>query len=845
MTGTTISHYRILSKLGEGGMGVVYLAEDLKLRRTVALKFLAADEVTAEDRERFLREARAAATIQHPNVCPIHAVEEEDGRLFFAMAYIKGQTIRQMLEHGPMAVERAVELAQQIAAGLAAAHQQGVVHRDIKSGNVMVDEHGNAIILDFGLAMHGSGERITRAGSRVGTPAYMSPEQIQGQAVDHRTDLWSLGVLLFEMLTGRLPFEESGSFGVLFSIVQNEPGKLGELRADVPGAVQEIVATALRKNPQHRWQSAGQMAGALRRTRASLPDLDATVVVPPEVFPVRRKRLWIAVGAAMLVLGAAGAWWKLRPPAVELPAQKHLAVLPFSVIGKDEELQALADGLVETVTAQLSQVEQFQREFAVVPASEIRSRKVSSAEEARRIHGANLVVSGSCQRLAKKLQLTVSLIDAAALRVVGARTVSVDAGRLLELRDATANAVLRLLDLRLSQPAASAVFRQGETTSDAHNDYLLGRGYLARKDVPGNVDRAAANLERAVQKDPNSAIALAHLAEAYGLQGIGMRDPEIVAKALRTAERAVQVDPGLAQARVKYGELLLNNGAAEKGVAELRKAQQLEPQKADAALALAFYHARTGDFLTAEEEYKKAIRQRPIDWYGHFMLGYFYSGRGRYAEARQAYEAALKLTPENGMVLTNVASLEMRMGNFGAARGVLERQLRSQPGALVYMGLGLAYYFEHQYAKAAAAYESAIDLRPGDYRTWGNLGLVYLQQAGSEGKAEAAFRKAIELAEEELRVNPESHRIRAAMGQYWAALGNRKKALDLVAAIPEPARRPYMGLLAVMYERLGMRKEAIEVVQRNLADRSELVTLRADPELEKLWADPKFQEIVR
>ncbi|MFN7935394.1 MAG: protein kinase [Bryobacteraceae bacterium] len=842
MIGETISHYRILSKLGEGGMGVVYLAEDTKLQRQVALKFLSTDEVRPEDRERFLREARSAATIQHPNVCPIHAVEEEDGRLFFAMAYIKGRTIRQLLDNGPFPAERAVEIALQVAAGLSAAHQQGVVHRDIKSGNIILDEHGNAIILDFGLATHASAERITRSGKRVGTPAYMSPEQIQSAEVDHRTDLWSLGVLLFEMLTGRLPFREDGSFSVLFSIVQDTPPKLRQLRPDLPQELEEILSRALAKNPNERWQNAAQLASALRRLRSSLPDLDATVVVTPIATKPRRTHIFVALAGILLLLTIAVlAWRNFLTPASNLPTQKHLAVLPFTIIGNDEELRALSDGLVESVTAQLTQVEQFQSQFAVVPPSEIRSRKIESAEQARRIHGANLVITGSAQRLAKRIQITLHLIDTSTLRQINARTIDAAASQPNTLRDNAVSATLRLLDVRLSSPVPD----EAPADAVARTDYLKGRGFMARMDVHGNVDKAIASFESAVRLDPNYALACAALGEAYGVKARMNNDPQLTAKAIEYARKAVALSPDSGTSLAKLGDLLIRNGKGGEGVTMLRKAQQLEPHNADVSITLGTYYMNTGKFAEAEAAFKDSIQRRPINWYGQLMLGFFLSGRGRFPEARNAYEQALKLTPDNEMVLINLSALDMRQGRFAAAEQHIRRALRFTPTARVFSALGLALYYQHKFEPAAQALEAAVERDPDRYAMWGNLGTVYRRLPNGQGRAEAAFRKAVELAEKELALRPADHRVRANLAEYSAKLSDPRKALALLQAIPQQARRPYMGRIALTYELIGMRPQAIDTIRTLLVDHNELAEIKDDPDFEKLWADPQFQAAVR
>ncbi|MEZ5365140.1 MAG: serine/threonine-protein kinase [Bryobacterales bacterium] len=359
MVGRVISHYRVLEKLGEGGMGVVYKAEDLKLRREVALKFLRERDLGEDVRKRFFREAQAAAALQHPNICTIFEVDEVDGQVFFAMAFVEGRTLADVLAGGPLEVDEAVDIAIQLADALAAAHHRGVVHRDIKAGNVIVTEDGRAVVLDFGLAQMGGESRITRTGATVGTAAYMSPEQAQGADMDQRTDIWSLGVLLYEMIAGRRPFRGQYELAVMYNIVHEPPEPIREVVPDASPELEQVLDRALRKNAEERYQSARELARDLRalRGRYSSPDYsarDQPTVVGSAIKPRARSRSLTlgAVAVAVLALGGAAAWFGLQDrPASSLfaaiPSNKHLAVLPFENIGKQTSSQALCDGLVE------------------------------------------------------------------------------------------------------------------------------------------------------------------------------------------------------------------------------------------------------------------------------------------------------------------------------------------------------------------------------------------------------------------------------------------------------------------------------------------------------------------
>ena len=564
--GDTISRYRIIGPLGRGGMGEVYQAEDLRLLRPVALKFLPAGTIAEVDRQRLMQEARAAAVIRHPNICPIYDVEDADGQLFIAMAYLEGETLRTRLGRGPMPVESAVAVGIQLASALEQAHAQGIVHRDIKSGNVILTAEGHAYLLDFGLALRPGQERLTEAGRTVGTPAYMAPEQIRGKELDGRADLWALGVLLYEMVTGRHPFARQQDLSMLHAILEEAPQEMGKLRPEAPPELAAIVAKALEKKPENRYASAREMGDALRRlapergmglrettetwTRAR--QVTETMVWGEVAKGAKPSWRW-AVGVLVVVLAMAvvgGYWWRQRAGreggAVEVGAgaalaARQVAVLPFTMIGGDEEARTTADGLMEVITAAMSEFQAAEGKFLVVPASEVRRRNIGSPEEAKRIYGANVVLRGAVQAMGpaggrvggKKLQLTLAAIDTGTLRQLRAGVVDYDSGDPIASRDRAVAEVARVLEVRAPAGRMSAVGDAGEGgTPAAYAPYLEGRGLLARYDVRGNLEKAAGRLEQATTIDPRFGLAWAALAEVYWRQSRAAGSKELAAKAL-------------------------------------------------------------------------------------------------------------------------------------------------------------------------------------------------------------------------------------------------------------------------------------------------------------------------
>jgi len=839
MLGATVLHYRIVAKLGEGGMGVVYKAEDTRLERTVALKFLAPGALTEDSRRRLEREARAAARVQHPNICPIFEIGEHEGRLFFAMAFVEGRTIAQLAAAGTMPITTALDLAIGIANGLDAAHRQGIVHRDIKSGNIVVDRQENPSILDFGIALRVDDERVTVTGGTVGTPAYMSPEQAQGRAVDHRSDLWSLGVVLFEMLTGQLPFRGGSQFGVLYAIVKEDAPAPGLLRPGLTAELEAFLTKALAKDPDQRWQSAAEMAAALRAIRGTGVEATATVTSLRSVFvprPNRRRVAWAAVAA--IAIGIAWGAWHFRPGA-GLPEEKEIAVLPLEIVGNqnDDTMRALADGLVETLTAKLSQVEDFQGKLLVVPASEIRSRKIDSAEAARRIYGANLAFTGNAQRWGDRIELNQVLVDTATLRQLGTNTQRFTADNPIEIRDQAVAKAVQLLALRLT-PATSTAMKAGETSaSGAYAEYLKGVGYLTRYDVPGNADRAIAALVSATSQDPRYALAYAALGDAHWRKAKMTSDTREADQALESIHEALRIDPGFTAAHIKLGEIYSESGQPELAIAEERSALRIAPGNAQAYRALGAAYAALSRFAEAENAYKQGIAHQPADWYGQLLLGIFYTQRGRLTEARAAFEAARKLTPDNEVVYGNLAAVDMAEGKYQDALDLYSKALRFERGARTYSAIGLANYYLRRYGDAAAALGKSVEMDPGVYQFWGNLGTVDRHVPGSEAKARECFLKAIDLASRTLQVLQGDFRTHANLAEYYGKLGEGRKASAEIDAIPVAARGPYFDRIVLAYECSGDRRRALETLRSIPPDSPIVHALKNDPDLEGLFRE--------
>jgi eukaryotic-like serine/threonine-protein kinase len=853
--GDVISRYRIISLVGKGGMGMVYRAEDTRLQRQVALKFLPHEGFSEQAKNRFLNEARAAAKARHPNICPIHDIEESDGELFLVMAYIEGETLQRKIAQRPLDSQEAVEYSIQIASGLACAHALGVVHRDIKSGNIMVDRNSHASILDFGLALVPDTLRVTHAGVSVGTPAYMSPEQIEGREVDARTDLWSLGIVMFEMLTGSLPFRRDQSAAVVHAVLHDPLPAISSLRRGVSPELVRIIEKALARDVAQRWQSASEMVTELKRIGASdsfpMPadTVTQTMAIPRSTAGRRKSRMVAAIATATLALLCIGGWltyksaYKSRTmtptttSGVASAAPQQIAILPFQVISSEPEPAAsrIPDGLLEVLASALSAGGGWN---AVGP-SELRSRHATTIDEARQVYGVSQAITGSARQVGDKIEFTARLVDVRSLAQVAERSFVYDPKDPLGSRD---RAIAQVADMMKLDVQAAVRSQSGDAPApSAYSAYLEGRGFLARHDLPGNVDRAIASFSSATQQDPKYALAYSGLGEAYLRKASSTGDQQWTALAHQNAERSVQLDGNLAIAHSVLGSVYLDQGRQQDAIRELQRSMDLAPANAEALRKLAAIYSAQGRFDEAEALYLRSTKSRPTDWYGYLLVGVFYYGRGRYPEAEAALIQAKSLSPDNDLVRVDLGGIYRMHGRYQDAIAEYQQALKIRSTADTYAGLGGAYYYEHRFQEAVRAVEAAIDLDSNDYRYWGNLGIYCHWAPGNEQKSETALRRAIELATKLAQATKSDYSVHANLAEYRARLGDAKGALAEIEQIPVSAQGPFTTRLAIVYVLTNHRDKAIEVIRTNLKSAANLNQIKDDPDLAALWRDGKLQ----
>lgn len=867
-------NYRVLSIAGSGGMGVVYRARDQRLDRTVALKFLPSELNTSErEKERFLREARTASSLDHPNIGVIHGIEESgDGHTFIVMAFYEGSSLAQRIRKGPIKVREAVGIARQMAQGLGEAHAHGIIHRDVKPSNVMLTSSGLVKIVDFGLARAMTEQTASQTGV-TGTVRYMSPEQAMDRPLDQRCDIWSLGVVFGEMLTGNTPFHSESITSMLYGILNEPPKGLD----GVHPALQPILYRALAKDPERRYGSCGELLADLdaaeKQIPADLADADATQKLPSTSRGNRTsahtKRLfeeasrgtwgpaaksstltnWLLGGLVVLLAAgvALGLITPLREKVVGLvsgaPAEKHVAVLPFDNIGSNPENAALADGLMDSLAGRLSNLDVGNQSLWVVPNSEVRRRNINDPSDALKELGANLVVKGSVERDGNDIRLTVNLIDAKNLRQVGSAMVEDPAGDLSTLEDEAVSRLAKLMNISVTADMLRNT--GGSLNPAAYEDYLTALGYMQRYDKAGNLNLAITSLQKAIQTDPGFALGYAQLAEAYRLRYIVEQDAHWLGEAQAYCQKAAELDNRVPAVFVTLAEIHDALGKHDLALQEFQHALQLDPKDADALGGLARSYQTSGRIADAEKTFQEAVALRPEDWTGYNKLGAFYDQQGKYPQSIAAYQQALKLTPDNSEVYSNLGSAYVDQGGTDSLRlaeQALKKSISLSPGYPAYANLGLLYMQEKRFAEAAAATEQALKINGNDYMVWNNLMLAD-EGMKQDGNALTARRKAEDLAEKVVQLKPRDALAQSTLATLYAAdkASDRAMAHIQTSLALAPDDPNVLSNVGEAYEFLGDRAHAIEYVEKSVAKGYALEDIRNTPGLQGLIADPRFK----
>jgi len=864
----TISNYEILEKLGEGGMGQVYKAFDTKLERNVAIKLMLPQVQSGESsKERFIQEAKSASALDHPNICTIYEIgETDDGSLFIAMAYYEGESLQEYLKREIPSYDEALDIAIQVAKGLECAHQSDIIHRDIKPANIMITESGIVKIVDFGLAKLAGVAHLTQTGSTLGTAAYMSPEQVKGGSVDHKSDVFSCGVVLYELFTGIQPFKSDYYHGMMYAVVNEDPPPVTEHKPDLPVELEWILRKSMEKDPDDRFQDMSEMVQFLESLKvgsidsSQLNDNDTGSKSKKNSSLLKSKPLIMASAVIVCVILAVGfyIWYSPRIIIEEnspfttasLPASKQIAVLPFLNVGDQPENAAFVDGLVETLTSILSQLDQFQDQFLVVPSSETSSRNIRSASEARAAFGVNLVVAGSVQQLDDGVRVTINLIDAVSLRQLNSKIIDDNFTEKTALQDEAVINLASMLGFELQPRARSILTAGGTSVPGAYEFYIRGVGHLQRFDRREEIDAAIEQFNRALKEDSNFARAYAGLGDAYLYLYRRTANADWIQPAVENVEKALSITDEYSPVYTTYGLLLIERGEYEQALEMLDRALEIDPVNFEAYRGKARAYLAQQRTEEAEATYKKAIEMKPDYWAGYAELGVFYSETARFEEAAEQFRIVTELTPKNAGAFRNLGGIYYYLGRQDEAMEAFENSLAIEPNYGAYSNLATMYFFEEDFTKAAETYKEALALNDTDYNVWSYLASAYEESdPPMEDEYRQALLKAREMAEKQLEVNPRNTGILVDLVNFNVNLEDEAAArglLNQVVAL-EPSDAYLQQRIGIMYEYLDDRNSALEWIEKavNNGYPAEEITKDSDEQLTSLWNDERFQEIVK
>jgi len=658
--------YRIVEEIGRGGMGVVYKAEDLKLNRCVALKFLPHQFTSDFDaRERFVQEARAASALDHPNICNIHEIEEtEDGRMYIAMAYYEGESLRDKIKRGPLKKEEALDIIIQAVQGMAKAHQKGIIHRDLKPANILVTDEGVAKVVDFGLAKLAGQIRLTREGTTVGTVAYMSPEQAKGEAVDERSDIWSLGVVLYEMLSGRLPFEGEYEQSLIRSILHHEPEPIAGIRKDILRDLDQVLAKALEKRAADRYQDMGEFLGDLEAVAEGLRPLKAKArPLRGRIFGMRKTHAYAGIAGLAILIALA----VIGPFRKHVQAYDSIAVLPLENLSGDPEQDSLAESIHDELITNLAGLSNLKTVIARSTVMTYKGKNTPPQKIAQELH-VKALMTGALRRAGERVHVTAQLINPTTGAQVWARGYDSDVRDVMSLENEIVAAIAREVNLQLTPQEKSRLASARPVNPEAYVAYTKGRFYL-NKSTPEEYGKGLTYMQQAIDMDPTNPLPYAALALGYCLIGHGTSPPpDAFARAKAAALKAEELGGTLAETEAALGQIKLFEewdwAGAEKA---LQHAIALNPSLPEAQRMYSWYLLLIGQRDEAIAAMKRAIEVDPLNPFWSSDLAWQYWTLGQNQEAMDATRKALELDPNFNQALCWLGFLYSEKGMFTEA----------------------------------------------------------------------------------------------------------------------------------------------------------------------------------
>jgi serine/threonine-protein kinase len=861
-----LSKYKIIEKLGAGGMAEVYKAEDPALLRIVAIKVLSKRQHDAQiAKTRFLQEARAASAINHPNIVTIYEIGETADHAYIVMEYIEGRTLRDLIVSHNLTSDAILKITLQICDAMDEAHSRRIIHRDIKPENILLTNRNQVKLVDFGLAKtisvleQESGgptviDRLTESGAVVGTLSYMSPEQLRDESLDESTDLFSFGIVLYEMITGKLPFAGVNSFEVAASILKDKAMKIARLPNDMPQGIKAIAMRLLEKDRGKRYSSFTELKRDVEAL-AYLPGRPTADNKNPEVTtsaepPLEQPSLQAsrARESYSLLSGSQD----LSPTkevilhfSLKGSAPPTLLVLPLEPVGSSDDSAFIGIGLAHAITTDLAKISG----LSVLSKSAREGRAHESAggvRELARELGATILLEGEVMRSGQMIGVMARLTDVETGRVIWGSQYRGDAADLFSIQDAVCESVVDALKVSVSTEVRNRMARPATTNIDAFEFYSKGRTFLERWDIEENTDFAIQMFDEALKLDQDFALAYAGLGEAYWQKYHDTRDNAWVERAIDASDHALALDPHQAPVHISLGIIYHGTGKIDRAIEEFERAIELQPLNSDAHKWLGRCYTTRGEMERAVGYFEKAIEIRPGYWDNYNKLGFCYYIFGRYDDAAEEFRRVIRIQPDNYQGYDNLGGVYLFLGRYEDAAAMHRRAIEIYPNGVSYTNLGTAYFYLGRYEQSIAAYNAAVELDPRDEVLFRNLGDAYLR-VGKKQEAEAQFERAMKLLNEHLSVNPEDARMLADLAICQAKLDIKEEALENVerATALEPRNTTLMYEQAVVYALTGRAEEAIEHLSRALAYGYSRAEAERDPDLDVLRDKPEYKRLIR
>jgi len=854
--------YRIDALLGQGGMGRVYKAYDKDLDRVVAIKVVRQGALSESDAlRRFKQELLLASKISHKNILRIHDMGEVNGIKFITMAYVEGQDLHQIIAANPqMPVERVLNFAKQFAEALAAAHAEGVIHRDLKPQNILVGKDDQIYISDFGLAksFEDGAVAMTKTGAFLGTPRYMSPEQVEGKPADQRSDLYAYGLILYEMVTGDVPFTGESTLKVMYQRVQEKPKSPKQVNPALPNWLVRIIMRCLERSPEARYQSAYEILADLQggsKSGSTITRSGAqTVVIQIPEFAQHRWMWWVGGGVLLvallfaippvrhLVIKPSAGTTSLVSGVPPLSNGRYVAVLPFKIIGDEQALGLVADGLGEALTSKLFQFKQLHLASDADVANV--SAKDSTEKIARKL-GVNLIVDGIIQGGADKMSIIVNLRDVADGKKLWTQQFSGVPNDLLTLEDQISSQLVSAMDLN---PTSEELALSGAHPTDnvaAYDLYLRGRSALRGQQDVKNDQAAADFFGQAVQKDPNFALAYSGLADASLAIYTSKKDSFWSARALSAAQQAQRLNDNVPEVHFSLAKVYAATGRSAEAVAELQRALKLEPNSDDGYRTLGDVYISTNRSADALASYQKAIDLNPYFWLNYNAIGIAYANLGDLDKALAAFHKITELEPDNSAAFNNAGLILLRQGKYEGSIPEFQKAISlTANNDDAYSNLGYAYFNLKRYDDAVTNFAKAVELNPTDNVNMGNLADAY-RWSGQKDKANDTYDKAIAMAYKDLQVNPRSARALSSLALYYAKKGQSAQALTFInrARLLDKENVDFIYDEAQVQALTNHPEDALKALRQALQKGASFQDAKNDPELATLQSQPGFAQL--